>query len=47
MHFKDLQFDKVSDHLIHADMMELVDDKKVIYYSIEIYWSFQRSEGWW
>ena len=27
---KDLQFDKVSDHLIHVDLMELVDDKKVI-----------------
>jgi large subunit ribosomal protein L25 len=27
---KDLQFDKVSDDLIHADFMELVDDKKVI-----------------
>ena len=27
---KDLQFDKVSDDLIHADFMELVEDKKVI-----------------
>ncbi|MEP7373143.1 MAG: 50S ribosomal protein L25 [Chitinophagaceae bacterium] len=27
---KDLQFDKVYDHLIHVDLMELVDDKKVI-----------------
>jgi large subunit ribosomal protein L25 len=27
---KDLQFDKVSDDLIHADFLELVDDKKVI-----------------
>jgi large subunit ribosomal protein L25 len=27
---KDLQFDKVSDSLIHVDMMELVEDKKVI-----------------
>jgi large subunit ribosomal protein L25 len=27
---KDLQFDKVSDHLIHVDFLELVDDKKVI-----------------
>jgi len=27
---KDLQFDKVNDHLIHVDLMELVDDKKVI-----------------
>ncbi len=27
---KDLQFDKVSDHLIHVDLMELVEDKKVI-----------------
>src|SRR3984957_4445461 len=27
---KDLQFDKVSDELIHADFLELVEDKKVI-----------------
>ncbi len=27
---KDLQFDKVSDLLIHADFLELVEDKKVI-----------------
>ncbi|MEN9498107.1 MAG: hypothetical protein RL750_1006 [Bacteroidota bacterium] len=27
---KDLQFDKVSDHLIHVDFLELVDDKKVV-----------------
>jgi large subunit ribosomal protein L25 len=27
---KDLQFDKVSDDLIHVDFMELVEDKKVI-----------------
>jgi large subunit ribosomal protein L25 len=27
---KDLQFDKVSDSLIHVDFLELVDDKKVI-----------------
>ena len=27
---KDLQFDKVTDQLIHVDFMELVDDKKVI-----------------
>ncbi|MBN9381577.1 MAG: 50S ribosomal protein L25 [Chitinophagaceae bacterium] len=27
---KDLQFDKVTDELIHADFLELVDDKKVI-----------------
>ncbi|MGE5106554.1 MAG: 50S ribosomal protein L25 [Sphingobacteriales bacterium] len=27
---KDLQFDKVSDHLIHVDLLELVDNKKVI-----------------
>lgn len=27
---KDLQFDKVSDTLIHVDLLELVDDKKVI-----------------
>jgi large subunit ribosomal protein L25 len=27
---KDLQFDKVTDHLIHADFLELVEDKKVI-----------------
>jgi large subunit ribosomal protein L25 len=27
---KDLQFDKVSDALIHVDLLELVDDKKVI-----------------
>ena len=27
---KDLQFDKVSDSLIHIDLMELVEDKKVI-----------------
>ena len=27
---KDLQFDKVSDRLIHVDFLELVEDKKVI-----------------
>ncbi len=27
---KDLQFDKVNDHLIHIDLLELVDDKKVV-----------------
>lgn len=27
---KDLQFDKVTDQLIHVDLMELVEDKKVI-----------------
>ncbi|MFN8291127.1 MAG: 50S ribosomal protein L25 [Chitinophagaceae bacterium] len=27
---KDLQFDKVNDALIHVDLLELVDDKKVI-----------------
>ena len=27
---KDLQFDKVSDELIHADFLELVEDRKVI-----------------
>jgi len=27
---KDLQFDKVSDELIHVDLLELSDDKKVI-----------------
>ena len=27
---KDLQFDKVTDELIHIDLLELVDDKKVI-----------------
>ena len=27
---KDLQFDKVTDQLIHIDLMELVEDKKVI-----------------
>lgn len=27
---KDLQFDKVSDELLHVDFLELVDDKKVI-----------------
>ncbi|MFI5188243.1 MAG: 50S ribosomal protein L25, partial [Chitinophagales bacterium] len=27
---KELQFDKVTDHLIHVDLMELVEDKKVI-----------------
>lgn len=27
---KDLQFDKVSDYLIHVDFLELVDNKKVI-----------------
>ena len=27
---KDMQFDKVSDSLIHVDLLELVDDKKVI-----------------
>ncbi|HQR94004.1 MAG TPA: 50S ribosomal protein L25 [Sediminibacterium sp.] len=27
---KDLQFDKISDTLIHVDLLELVDDKKVI-----------------
>jgi large subunit ribosomal protein L25 len=27
---KDLQFNKVNDHLTHVDLLELVDDKKVI-----------------
>jgi large subunit ribosomal protein L25 len=27
---KDLQFDKVSDSLIHVDLLELVEDKKVV-----------------
>src|SRR6202012_3545552 len=27
---KDLQFDKVTDKLIHIDFLELVDDKKVV-----------------
>jgi hypothetical protein len=27
---KDLQFDKVTDKLIHIDLMELVEDKRVI-----------------
>ena len=27
---KDLQFDKINDHLVHIDLMELVEDKKVI-----------------
>lgn len=27
---KDLQFDKVNDHLTHVDLLELVEDKKVI-----------------
>lgn len=27
---KDLQFDKVNDHLTHIDLMEMVEDKKVI-----------------
>ncbi|HMO33422.1 MAG TPA: 50S ribosomal protein L25 [Lacibacter sp.] len=27
---KDLQFDKVKDHLTHVDLLELVEDKKVI-----------------
>src|SRR5690349_3005190 len=27
---KDVQFDKVSDQLIHVDLLELVEDKKVI-----------------
>lgn len=27
---KDIQFDKVTDELIHIDLLELVDDKKVI-----------------
>ncbi|HMU45777.1 MAG TPA: 50S ribosomal protein L25 [Chitinophagaceae bacterium] len=27
---KDLQFDKVSDHLIHIDLLELVEGKKVV-----------------
>jgi large subunit ribosomal protein L25 len=27
---KDLQFDKVNDHLIHVDLLELVEDKRVI-----------------
>ncbi len=27
---KDLQFDKVDDKLIHIDLLELVEDKKVI-----------------
>ena len=36
---KDLQFDKVSDELIHVDLLELVEDKKVVAdYSTEVYW---------
>ncbi|HEY1114263.1 MAG TPA: 50S ribosomal protein L25 [Chitinophagaceae bacterium] len=27
---KDLQFDKVSDELIHVDLLELVEDKKIV-----------------
>jgi large subunit ribosomal protein L25 len=27
---KDLQFDKITDHLIHIDLLELVEDKQVI-----------------
>src|SRR5688572_920618 len=27
---KDLQFDKVSDKLIHVDLLELVEDKKIV-----------------
>src|SRR6186713_2682363 len=27
---KDLQFDKINDHLIHVDLLELVEDKKVV-----------------
>src|SRR5205814_2924953 len=27
---KELQFDKVTDHLIHVDLLEMVEDKKVI-----------------
>ena len=27
---KDLQFDKVSDELIHIDLLELVEDKKIV-----------------
>jgi large subunit ribosomal protein L25 len=27
---KDIQFDKVNDHLIHVDLLELVEDRKVI-----------------
>lgn len=27
---KDLQFDKVSDQLIHVDLLELVEDKKIV-----------------
>ena len=27
---KDLQFDKVKDNLIHIDLLELVEDKKVL-----------------
>src|SRR5688572_9824941 len=27
---KDLQFDKINDRLIHIDLLELVEDKKVI-----------------
>ncbi|GAA4319809.1 50S ribosomal protein L25 [Flaviaesturariibacter amylovorans] len=27
---KDLQFDKISDELIHVDLLELVEDKKVV-----------------
>ena len=30
IYVKDLQFDKVTDDLIHADFLELVEDKKVI-----------------
>src|SRR5688572_26855088 len=27
---KDLQFDKISDELIHVDLLEMVEDKKVV-----------------
>ena len=40
---KDLQFDKVTDKLIHVDLLELVEDKKVIA-TIPI--KFTGSTGW-
>ena len=45
---KDLQFDKVSDQLIHVDFLELVEDKKVIsLYSIKFTGVPARCKGRW
>ena len=45
---KDLQFDKVSDELIHVDLLELVEDKKVVA-TIPLKYTGTASwcKGWW